>query len=177
MMIISDKTDNSLVRSLVWEVNIGVFHVSASKLQIRRFLAIFSVAGWVWVPWSLGLGREGQFGVPALFIVFLEVNPEEAAVVQPVVAPVIAVPAALQLTDHAVVDGVTAVGDVEEDVDLLHVLHQAPSDGRALTLLVRPVDDPLVNVLLLGCGGQGEEEGDLDQEVDEEQHVDHYDRL
>jgi len=128
------------------------------------------------VPWSLGLSREGEFGVPALFIVFLEVNPEEAAVVEPIVAPVLAVPAALQLTDHAVVDGGAAVWDVEEDVDLLHVLDQAPSDGRALTLLVRPVDDPLVN-LLLCCGGQGEEEADLDQQVDEEQHVDHINRL
>lgn len=85
-------------------------------------------------------------------------------------SPVLSPLAALQLVDHAVVDGGAAVGDVEQDVDLLHVLHQAPGDGRVLTLLVRPVDDPGVNVL--SGGGEGEEEGDLQQEVEEE-YVDH----
>ena len=87
-------------------------------------------------------------------------------------SPVLASLAALQLVDHGVVYGGAAVGDVEQDVDLLHVLHQAPGDGRVLRLLVRPVDDPGVNVLLLDGGGEGEEEGDLEQEGEEE-YVDH----
>ena len=86
-------------------------------------------------------------------------------------APVRALPAPLQLADHAVVDGVAAVRDVEEDVDLLHVLHEAARDGRALSLLVWSVDNSLVHLRL--CGGrQGQQEAELGQEAEGAQHVD-----
>merc|ERR1711997_280441 len=76
-------------------------------------------------------GWEGEFGVPALVLIFLEVDLEQTAVIQAGVTPVSSLSAVLQLSDETVVDGVTTVGDVEEDVDLLHVLHEAAGDGGA----------------------------------------------
>jgi len=124
-------------------------------------------------------GREGEFRVPALVLIFLEVDLEETAVIQAGVAPVSALSAVLQLPDETVVDGVTTVGDVEEDVDLLHVLHEAPGDGGVGAAgLAWSVDNSGVDISGGGGGGgggrQGQEVGDLSQETEEEQHVDHY---
>jgi len=94
------------------------------------------------------------------------------------VAPVTALSAVLQLVDEAVVDVVTTVGYVEEDVDLLHVLHEAAGDGGAgWPGLGRSVDNSGVDVSGGdggGRGGQGLQAGHLCQEGEEEQHVDHY---
>ena len=130
------------------------------------------------MPWSGLAGWEGQFGVPALVFIFLEVDLEETAVIQAGVAPVSALSAVLQLPDETVVDGVTTVGDVEEDVDLLHVLHEAAGDGGAgAAWLGWSVDNSGVDISGGGGGGgggwQGQEVGDLCEETEEEQHVDH----
>jgi len=109
-------------------------------------------------------GREGQFGVPALVLMFLEVNLEETPVIKAGMAPVSPLPAGFQLGDEIVIDGVTAVGDVEEDVDLLHVLHEAAGDGGAgATGLGWSVDNSGVDISRGGRGGGGGGEG---QEVD-----------
>jgi len=137
------------------------------------------------MPWGGLAGWEGQFGVPALVFIFLEVDLEETAVIQAGVAPVSALSAVLQLPDETVVDGVTTVGDVEEDVDLLHVLHEAAGDGGADWAsgagLTGSVDNSGVDI----CGGaggggadrrggQGQQPRHLSQEGEEEQHVDHF---
>jgi len=93
------------------------------------------------------------------------------------VASVSALSAGLQLSDETVVDGVAAVGDVEQDVDLLHVLHQAPGDdGVGTAGLGGPVDDPGVDVSGGGGGGggEGQEVDHLYEDAEEEEHVDHY---
>jgi len=93
------------------------------------------------------------------------------------VASVSPLPAVLQLADETVVDGVTTVGDVEEDVDLLHVLHEAPGDDRVgATGLGWSVDNSGVDICGGGGGGGGEsqEVGHLGEEAEQEQHVDHY---
>jgi len=109
----------------------------------------------------------------------LEVQLQEAAVVQARVAPVTALPAVLNLADETVVDGVTTVGDVQEDVDLLHVLHEAAGDdgtgGAGLGGLGGPVDNSGVDIRGGGGGGggEGQQAGQLGQ-GEEEQDVDHY---
>ena len=130
------------------------------------------------MPWGGLAGWEGQFGVPALVFVLLEVDLEETAVIQAGVASVTALPAVLQLADETVVDGVTPVGDVEQDVDLLHVLHQAAGDGGAGPAgLAGSVDHPGVDIrggAGGGGGGQGQQVGDLGEEAQEEEHVGHF---
>jgi len=137
------------------------------------------------VPGGGLAGREGQFGVPALVFIFLEVQPQQTAVIQVGVTSVTALPAVLNLPDETVVDGVAAIGDVEEDVDLLHVLHEAAGDGGAgwtsWAGLTGSVDNSGVDI----CGGaggggadrrggQGQQPRHLSQEGEEEQHVDHF---
>jgi len=93
------------------------------------------------------------------------------------VASVSALSAGLQLSNETVVDGVAAVGDVEQDVDLLHVLHQASGDdGVGTAGLAGPVDDPGVDVSGGGGGGggEGQEVDHLYEDAEEEEHVDHY---
>ena len=123
------------------------------------------------MPWGGLAGWEGQFGVPALVFIFLEVDLEKTAVIQAGVAPVSALSAVLQLPDETVVDGVTTVGDVEEDVDLLHVLDEAAGDSGALSLLVRLVDYSGINLWEVG-GREGEEEAAMSEETKEELHGD-----
>merc|ERR1719150_494603 len=77
--------------------------------------------------------------------------------------------------DETGVDGVAAVGDVEQDVDLLHVLHQAPGDGGVGSAgLGLSVDHPGVDISGGdgGGGGQGQEVDNLCEETEEEEHVD-----
>ena len=110
----------------------------------------------------------------------LEVQLQEAAVIQAWVAPVTALPAVLNLADETVVDGVTTVGDVQKDVDLLHVLHEAAGDdgagGAGLGGLGGPVDNSGVDIQGGGGGGGGQRQqaGQLGEEGEEEQDVDHY---
>jgi len=116
------------------------------------------------VPGSGLAGWEGKFGVPALVVMFLEVDLEETSVVQAGMTSVSSLPAVFQLGDETVVDGVTTVGDVEEDVDLLHVLHEAAGDGGVgATGLGWSVDNSCVDISRGGRGGGGGGEG---QEVD-----------
>jgi len=111
------------------------------------------------VPWSGLAGWEGQFGVPALVFISLEVDLEETPVIQVGVSSVCPLPAVLQLGDQTVVDGVTTVGDVEEDVDLLHVLHEAAGDGGVGTTgLGWSVDNSGADISRGGGGGgEGQE--------------------
>jgi len=115
---------------------------------------------------------EGEFRVAALILVTLEVNLEKAARAEPGVSPVSALPAPLQLTYQTVVDGVTTIGDVEEDVDLLHVLDEAAGDGFSDWARggVFSVDYPGVKIIH-AVDGEGDEEGELGEEREEKQHV------
>jgi len=120
-------------------------------------------------------GGEGEFGVAALVFILLEIQLQQAAVIQARVASVSPLPAGLQLGDETVVDGVAAVGDVQQDVDLLHVLHQAPGDGGVGSAgLGWSVDHPGVDISGGdgGGGGQGQEVDNLCEETEEEEHVD-----
>jgi len=75
------------------------------------------------------------------------------------VTSVTALPAVLNLPDETVVDGVAAIGDVEEDVDLLHVLHEAAGDGGVgATGLGWSVDNSGADISRGGGGGgEGQE--------------------
>ena len=67
-------------RSLYLAINLGLIS--------HNLLAIFSVTAGLRVPGSLLVSGEGELGVLALVVVPLEVDPEEAAVIKAVVAPV-----------------------------------------------------------------------------------------
>ena len=68
--------------------------------------------------------REEESGVGAILLEVGEVQLEQAAGRQTRVAVVRAGPAAFELLDQTVVDNVTPGGDVQEQVDLLHIVDQ-----------------------------------------------------
>ena len=76
------------------------------------------------MPDILYISGEGELGVLALAVQHVEVDLQQAALGQLGVTSVSATLAVLDLVDHVVVDGVgvAVVGDVEENIDLLHIL-------------------------------------------------------
>ena len=85
-------------------------------------------------------------------------------------APVLTRPAVTDLPDHVVIDGVgvAVVGNVQQHIDLLDVVHQAAGDGPVPVPGLLPVDHPLVHTDWGLCGqGAGEAEcGHYDEGLD-----------
>ena len=76
------------------------------------------------MPDILYISGEGELGVLTIAVQHVEVDLQQAALGQLGVTSVRATLAVLDLVDHVVVDGVgvAVVGDVEENIDLLHIL-------------------------------------------------------
>ena len=115
------------------------------------------------MPDVLGVGGEGELGVLALAPQPGEVNLQQTPGLQVRVAAVLTGLAVLDLTDHVVVYvvRVAVVGDVEEHVDLLDVVHEAAGDGPVPGgLCLLPVHHPLVNA---HCGLSGQGAGEAEE--------------
>ena len=76
------------------------------------------------MPDILYISGEGELGVLTLTVQHVEVDLQQAALGQLGVTSVSATLAVLDLVDHVVVDGVgvAVVRNVEENIDLLHIL-------------------------------------------------------
>ena len=123
------------------------------------------------MPDVLGVRGEGQLGVPAVVLQGGEVNLQQAAGLEVGVASVCAGLAAPDLLHQVLVQGVrvAVVGDVEEHVDLLDVLHEAARDVLLHLLLLRlPVDHPRVHALRGNLRGRRQGRGQGDQAKVEE---------
>ena len=165
-------TQHSVVRSSTEQQESRSGEHSVLNVDIYYLRAVRSVAGGLGVPDILGVRGEGELGVSAVVLQGREVNLQQAAGLEVGVAAVCAGLAAPDLLHHVLVQSVrvAVVGDVEEHVDLLHVLHEAARDIllHLLLLLRLPVDHPRVHALRGNLRGRRQGRGQGDQAKVEE---------